>query len=168
MNNFREFDVKSERLNYVDLIADKWMLISAQKDDKVNTMTASWGMMGELWGKEVSQIFIRPSRYTLEFVENSQYYSLCFFDGDIKEKLSYLGRVSGRGEDKIRKAGLNVRYDEKAPYFDEARYVIICRKLYKDQIRKENFTDADTFGNVYKTDDVHFSFIGEIVKALKR
>ena len=37
------------------------MLISAEKDNNVNTMTASWGGVGVMWGKNVAYIVIGAS-----------------------------------------------------------------------------------------------------------
>ena len=93
-----------------EMIGKDWMLITAQKDGKVNTMTASWGGMGVIWNKNVAFVFIRPSRYTKEFVDNTDSFSLSFFGEEYKDKLTYLGRTSGRDENKIEKAGLTVTH----------------------------------------------------------
>ena len=61
-------------------IGKDWMLISALKDGVVNTMTASWGGMGILWNKKVVFAFIRPQRYTKEFVDANDTFTLTFFD----------------------------------------------------------------------------------------
>ena len=77
-------------------IGSQWMLISAEKDGKVNTMTASWGGVGVLWGKNVVTVYIRPQRYTKEFVDANDTFTLSFFDGNYMKELGYLGKVSGR------------------------------------------------------------------------
>ena len=59
-------------------ISKQWMLITAGPEKNCNTMTASWGGLGILWGKPVSTIYIRPQRYTREFVEREDYYTLSF------------------------------------------------------------------------------------------
>ena len=71
MDNFKE--IKPEQLdkNIFHLLNDEWMLITAQKDNIVNTMTASWGGFGILWNKRVSNVVIRPQRYTKEFIDGS-------------------------------------------------------------------------------------------------
>lgn len=167
MKEFTKISAEELKENYIDLIGNKWMLVTASKGEKTNTMTASWGGVGELWNKNVSFTFIRPTRYTYEFVENSDYYTLSFFDEEYREKLSYLGRVSGRDEDKISKMGLTVVKDGDISYFDEAKYVLVCRKLYKDDIKMENFTDIPFGEKIYADGNLHRMYIGEILYALK-
>ena len=80
--------------------------ITAKKEDKVNTMTASWGGLGFIWRKPVAYIFIRPQRYTYEFVEKTDKLTLSFFGGEMREGLTLCGRTSGREVNKAEKAGL--------------------------------------------------------------
>ena len=99
--------------NPFKMIGDDWLLITAEKDGKTNAMTASWGGIGVIWNKNVTYTFIRDSRYTKEFVDNNETYSLCVFDHDAnKEMLGYMGSVSGRTEDKVAKCGLTVEKAE--------------------------------------------------------
>ena len=85
---FREISVEQLKDNPFTLINKDWMLITAGDGEKHNTMTASWGGVGELWGKYGSTIYIRPQRYTLEFVEREDYYSLCFFGPEYRQALN--------------------------------------------------------------------------------
>ncbi len=167
MKSFEKVSAEELNENFIDLIGNKWMLITASDGEKANTMTASWGGVGELWNKNVSFSFIRPTRYTYEFVEKSDYYTLCFFDEEYREKLAYLGKVSGRDEDKISKMGLTVVKDGDISYFDEAKYVLVCRKLYKDDIEMENFTDMSFGEKIYTEGNLHRMYVGEILYALK-
>ena len=167
MKEFTKFNATEINENFIELIGKKWMLITANKGDDVNTMTASWGGVGELWNKNVTFTFIRPTRYTYEFVENNDLFTLSFFDEEYREKLAYLGKVSGRDEDKISKMGLTVVKDGDISYFDEAKYVIVCRKLYKDDIEMENFTDMPFGEKVYEGGNLHRMYISEILYALK-
>ena len=80
MNGFKQVEIQDLQFNPFTLIDKEWMLITAGNEQKCNTMTASWGGLGELWKHYVSFIFVRPQRYTLEFIEKEDYYSLCFFD----------------------------------------------------------------------------------------
>jgi flavin reductase (DIM6/NTAB) family NADH-FMN oxidoreductase RutF len=167
MKEFKKISAEELNENFIDLIGNKWMLITASKDDKVNTMTASWGGVGELWNKNVAFTFIRPTRYTYEFVENNELCTLSFFDEEYREKLAYLGKVSGRDEDKIGKMGLTVVKDGDISYFEEAKYVLVCRKLYKDDIEMENFTDMPFGEKIYEGGNLHRMYINEILYALK-
>ena len=144
------------------------MLITAGNKKKCNTMTASWGGVGVLWNKNVSFIFLRPQRYTLEFLEKGDFYSLCFFDESQREILNYCGSHSGRDVDKIKEAGLTTVYDGGVPYFEEARSVIICRKLYGQNMEPSCFIDSSVEQKNYPNKDYHKMFVGEIVKVLER
>lgn len=88
-------------------IGSEWMLISAAKDGKANTMTASWGGIGVLWGKNVATVYIRPQRHTKEFVDAGDTFTISFFGGEHMKELGYLGKVSGKDvPDKIEQSGL--------------------------------------------------------------
>ena len=149
------------------MIGRQWMLVSAEKEGRVNTMTASWGGVGELWGKYVSTIYIRPQRYTLEFVEREEYYSLCFFGPEYRQALSLCGSKSGRDVDKDAATGLTPCFDQAAPYYEQARLVFLCRKLYRQDMEKSAFLDKGLLEKWYDN-DLHRMFIGEIVKVLEK
>lgn len=162
---FREISVEELKDNPFTLINKDWMLITAGNQDKHNTMTASWGGVGELWGKYVSTIYIRPQRYTLEFVEREDFYSLCFFGPEYRKALSLCGSRSGRDVDKDKETGLTPCFDQAAPYYEQARLVFLCRKLYKQDMTEEAFLDKSLLDKWYDN-DLHRMFIGEIVKVL--
>ena len=149
--------------NTFSQIGEKWMLITAGNKEKFNTMTASWGMMGILWNKDVATAFVRPQRYTFEFLEKNDYYTLSFFESKYKKQLSYCGRNSGRNVDKIKETGLTPIFDEQAPYFKEASTVFICKKIYGQFISPEGFIDIDLDKN-YENKDYHKMYGGEIIK----
>lgn len=161
-------EIKPEELNKsaFQLIGTDWMLITAKKDDKVNTMTASWGGFGVMWGKNVTYIVIRPQRYTKEFVETSDTFSLTFFDKSFRKELSYLGTVSGRDEDKISKAKLTVKYLDNTPYFEEANIIIKCKKLYAQDFKPECFITNELDKKWYPEKDYHMLYIAEVEKIL--
>ena len=142
--NFQETDVKEIQRNPWKTIGDEWMLVTAEKDGKVNTMTASWGGEGIMWGKNVATVYLRPQRYTKEFVDAGEEFTLSFFDGREKKAMGYLGSVSGRDEaDKIRKAGLHVTKLDGQPAFEEASLVLVCRKLYAQEMKPECFMGTE-------------------------
>ncbi len=165
---FREISVEELRENPFTLINKDWMLITAGDETRHNTMTASWGGVGELWGKYVSTIYVRPQRYTLEFVEREGYYSLCFFGPEYRQALNLCGTKSGRDVDKDKEAGLTPCFDQAAPYYQEARLVFLCRKLYGQDLEAGCFVDKETLEGSYPQGDLHKMFIGEIVKVLQK
>ncbi len=151
--------------NAFELIAKEWFLLTAGDENSFNTMTASWGTVGELWSKRVAFAFVRNTRHTLQFMENSEYFTMSFFGDTHRDALGYCGRMSGRDVDKAKETGLTPVYD-KAPYFAEAKMVFICRKLYTDEIRPECFNDASLDASNYGAKDYHKIFIGEIERVL--
>lgn len=161
----REIDVKELQKNPFSMIGEEWMLITAEKEGKINTMTASWGGVGVLWGKNVVTAYIRPQRYTKEFVDGSEIFTISVLGEEYRKALSYLGSRSGRDEDKIAAAGLHPISLEGAPSFEEAELVLVCRKCYHDRIRPENMLDAADDARWYPKKDYHEVYIGEIVKA---
>ncbi|MDH6354639.1 flavin reductase (DIM6/NTAB) family NADH-FMN oxidoreductase RutF [Dysgonomonas sp. PH5-45] len=167
MNNFKEIKLTELPFSPFD-IKDKWMLVTAQKDGKVNTMTASWGMFGIMWNKEVVSVVIRPQRYTKEFIDNADSFSITLFDKNFKKELGYLGTVSGRDEDKIAKAGLTVVHKNNVPFFDEAEVVIIAKKLYSQPWDGDFFVDAKLIDQWYPEKDFHTMYVAEIETVLKK
>ena len=155
------FDIKD---NPFKLISKDWTLITTKNGDKVNTMTASWGGVGTLWNKNVAFIFIRPQRLTYEYLENSDVFSLNFFTEDYRKALNLCGSKSGREIDKIKECGFTVEYQENTPYLKESRLVLVCKKLYFQDIDPKNFLDPAIDKN-YAAKDYHRMYVGEIEKA---
>ncbi len=153
--------------NAMKLIGRDWMLVSAARDGKVNTMTASWGTMGVLWNRAVCTVFIRPQRYTYEFAEATDTLTLSFFDESYREALRFCGTKSGRDHDKFKETGLSYTLDDGAPIINEARLIIRCKKLYADDLKEGCFLDEEPLVN-YKAKDFHRFYICEIEKVLMR
>ena len=160
--------IKPEELqkNPFTMIGKEWLLITAEKEGKVNTMTASWGGVGIMWGKPVAYIFIRPQRYTKEFVDAADTLSLSVLDEEYRKTLSYLGTVSGRDEDKIAKSGLTVVYEGQTPYFAKAHTALICRKLFAQPYDPACFIDKSCEEKWYPQKDYHTMYIVEIEDVL--
>ncbi len=166
MSNFKEIDITALNDNFFTKIGKEWSLVTAGTPDKFNTMTASWGGTGVLWAKNVVFTFIRDSRYTMEFLDNNDYYTLSFFGGKMMKEMTFCGRNSGRDVDKIKETGLTPVFDENAPYFEQAELVFVCKKLYKQKMIAESFIDQSLVEKCYSDNDWHEMFVGEIVKAI--
>lgn len=150
-------------------LKNKWMLVTASKPDgTVNTLTASWGGFGVMWNKEVAFVVIRPQRYTREFIESSESFSLTFFDNSHKKALSHLGNTSGRDEDKIAAAGLTVVWDNNIPYFKDAETAIFVKKLFVQRIQDDAFLDKSIVEKWYPEKDFHFLYIAEVTNILTK
>ncbi|MBO4496547.1 MAG: flavin reductase [Clostridiales bacterium] len=140
----------------------QWALLTAGSMDKFNTMTISWGGLGTIWGKPVATVYVRTSRYTYEFMENSDYFTVSFYPDSYKKALGVLGSKSGRDIDKMHFEGLTAVEAGESVSFKEATVTLVCKKLFKQQLDPKNMPQeiADQF---YKTDAPHDMFIGEVV-----
>ncbi|MBQ1517554.1 MAG: flavin reductase [Clostridia bacterium] len=151
--------------NMISTIGRDWMLVTAGTEESFNTMTVSWGGVGILWNKPVVYTFIRPQRYTYEFLENSEYYTMSAYPNEYRNALKLCGTRSGRDINKPLETGLTPVFDEKAPYFEQARLVLVCRKLYVQDLCESGATDKSILAN-YHGDDYHRMYVSEIVKVL--
>ena len=159
----RPINVKMLNANMFHLLDDKWMLLTSGTQKKFNTMTASWGTFGILWNKPVAIGFVRPQRYTFDFINTNDIFTISFFPDEHKSALDYCGSHSGRDTDKITNAGLTPMFTEKGGiYFSQAHLVFECKKLYSDDLKSENFFNKKLIENIYPGADFHRFFIGEI------
>ena len=149
--------------NLIKAIKDEWMLISAGDKNGYNMMTASWGFVGEMWGEDSAIAMIRPQRYTMEFVEKSDYFTLSFY-GDNKDIHKICGSKSGRDVNKTELTGLNPVFAYNSVYFKEARLVLVCKKQYLSPLNEKNFTDSEPLK--WYNDDFHYMVVGRIEKVL--
>ena len=166
MSKFIEIKPEEFKESPFQLIGKDSMLITAERDGKVNTMTAGWGGLGVMWGKNVVYAVIRPQRYSKGVVDASDTFSLTFFGGGNKKTLNYLGTTSGRDEDKIKRSGLTVIYDGATPYFEEAAIAILCKKLFTQDYKSESFIERDILDKWYPDMDLHTLYIAEIIRIL--
>lgn len=166
--SFKEITPQEITQNPFTLIGSDWALVTAGDSDSLNTMTVSWGGVGIMWNKPAAFIFIRPQRHTFGFVENGDTFSMSFFDEDYRKALMFCGTKSGRDVDKVKETGLTTAFtDDGVPYFEEAKLVLICKKLYAQDLNEQSIVEPSVKGN-YNGDDYHRMFIGEIVKVLEK
>jgi flavin reductase (DIM6/NTAB) family NADH-FMN oxidoreductase RutF len=153
--------------NVFNLIGEQWMLITAGTSDHFNTMTASWGTMGILWHLPVAICVIRPQRYTFEFAESSDYYTLSFLEPGNRKILQFCGTHSGRDNDKVMETGLEPRITRLGNiYFEQCKLVLECKKLYADSLKEDAFIIPELTRKNYPKGDFHKFYIGEIVSCL--
>lgn len=162
----KEIKVEQLKQNVFDAIGKQWTLVAASADGKTNAMTASWGGMGVIWNKNVVFLFIRPQRYTKTFIDKSSTLSLSFFAEEYRDMLTYMGKVSGRDEDKIAKANLTLTAGYDAPVFKEAELTFVCKKLYSSVLSPDCFYDKKIIPQCYPDNDYHEVYVAEIEKIL--
>lgn len=168
MHTFQPYPIDLLEMNPFTKFSKEWALITAGSKSKCNTMTASWGGVGVIWNKNVVYVFVRDSRYTKEFMDQGEFFSLAFLDEDYRAALSYCGSHSGRNEDKFEKAGLSPAFRHSIPYPDEANFVLLCRKMAAVPMPEETFNDKAIMKDFYQDGDMHTMYVGEIIEAMAR
>lgn len=168
MKDYKRIAPSEIKENPFSLIGDEWMLITAGNMENYNTMTASWGGFGVLWHKNICTIYVRPQRYTFEFMEKNEVFTLSFFDSKYKEALKFCGSKSGRDYNKADETGLTpVSTEQSSVGFREAEMIIECRKIYCQDIVPENFLD-ESIKNNYPDSDYHRVYVGEIINVYSK
>lgn len=152
--------------NQFDLIGKQWMLITAGSKESLNTMTASWGGFGWLWNKPVAFIFVRPERYTHDFIEKSDKVTLSFYPESCSKALQICGTKSGRDCDKISLAGLTpLEIEPGVMSFAEARMTVLGRKIFKADMKEFDFIDKSILSHYGESDGgFHTVYVIEIEK----
>ncbi len=160
---FQEIDLLKEDMNPFHKIGKEWFLITAGDKVGYNMMTASWGFLGVIWGKNTAISVVRPQRYTKQFVDKEEY-----FGNEQREALAFCGSKSGRDYDKAKETGLTPMFLDETVSFEEAELVLVCKKVYVDEIKKQNFLDMMIPEANYPKQDYHTVYVGEIVKAYRK
>lgn len=167
MHVFQPIPVDDLELNPFETIGKDWALVSAGSKKTANTMTVSWGGIGVLWGKNVAFIFVRDSRYTKEFIDAGDFFSISFMGKDYKEALNFCGSHSGRDTDKVSEAGLTWNYKHSIPFIDEGSFVLLCHKLAAVKLTEDSFISPE-ISKFYKDGDMHTMYVGEIIELMAR
>ena len=167
-DSFHDISPLEIKDNPFQLIGRDWMLVTAGTIESFNMMTASWGGVGHLWNRDVCWCVVRPHRHTYRFVDGSARFTLSFFDEHHRAALRFCGSHSGREVDKSKATGLTpVATPDGSVYFEQARLVIECRKIYHHDLDPSRFLDPDIH-NEYPDRDYHRLFMGQIVRCLAR
>ncbi len=168
MHTFQPLSIDAVEFNPFTSLGKDWALVTAGSRAAANAMTISWGGVGVLWGKNVVYIVVRDSRYTKEFLDRDEFFSVTFFDGSHKEALNYCGSHSGRNEpDKLQKAGLTLNYRHGIPYVDEGDFVFLCRKMAATRLTEDAFLVPE-IKKWYEDGDMHTLYIAEVIDLMAR
>ena len=155
--------------NLFERIGKDWMLITAGNKENCNTMTASYGSFGILFSKPVAQIYVRPHRHTYSFLENSDGFSLSFFDGEkYRKELQYCGQISGKNENKIANCGFTINEIDGIPCIEQANITVLCKKIYATDIDQGIFYDKSILQKCYPDGDTHRMYVGQILKIIQK
>ena len=143
----------------------KWALLTAGNKESFNTMTISWGGLGTLWNKPVATVYVRTSRYTHDFMDDNEYFTISFFPEDYKKILGVLGSKSGRDMDKVHDSGLTPKTVDGSVTFEEAEVTLLCKKLCRQRLEPAGM-NADIAEQFYSKEAEHDMYIGEVVEIL--
>lgn len=165
--NYDRIDPSMLPDNIIDLIGKQWMLVTAGDKESFNTMTASWGGMSFVWNRPATIIYIRDTRYTYQFLQEEEGFTLSFFPEQYRGALNICGNRSGRDTDKIKDAGLTpLETPSGLMSFDEARMIIECKKMLVQELDYNNLTapyKAQIMAESYQNEpSKHQLFISEI------
>ncbi|MCK5786442.1 MAG: flavin reductase [Candidatus Sabulitectum sp.] len=164
----REIKAEELTLKTVDLWKNQWLLLTAGTMEECNMMTVAWGSIGCMWNRPFAQIVVRPQRYTMQYLERSECFTLCAFPREYHKDLQHLGTVSGRNCNKLADTLLTLKESSAvlSPCYEEASLILECRKVYAQNMDPSCFV-TDLASKVYPEKDYHRIYFGEIVKAFE-
>ena len=162
--NYEEM-MKMQRLT-ANMYHDDWALVTAGSLDDYNTMTISWGGLGTLWSKQVATVYVKPIRYTYQFLEKNDYFTITFFDKQYRKDLGILGSKSGRDGDKVALTKLHAKALENGVTFEEAKITLVCRKIYKQDLDVTQMSE-DVILQYYETEAAHRMYVGEVIEIIE-
>ena len=158
-------DIKDLVLPSLSTWNNGWFLLAAGDFEagKHNCMTVAWGSFGTIWERPIATVAVRPTRYTYEFMEAADDFTLTQFGEEHRGIISDLGTRSGRDMDKINDSGLTPIAASKvaSPAYDEAELIVECRKIYTQDLDPARF-GADYIEPMYNN-DYHRIYWGEVI-----
>ena len=169
-NGFKKFDVRQDfEENGFQWFHDAELLAAGTKE-KSNAMTIGWGGIGTLWGRTALTVYVAEKRYTKEFMDKAEYFTVMAFDVEQSKVLNYMGTKSGRDGDKAQALGLHTAYTANgAPYYTEATMVIECKIMYAAPFDPQYFkSDAPKKMYANFPAGIHSMYIGEVINAWKK
>lgn len=142
-----------------------WALLTAGTQDSFNSMTISWGSMGTIWGKSILTVYVRPDRYTWQFMKENDYFTVSFYPESCREALLLMGRTSGREGNKAAAAGLTPRVLTNGVTFQEAAETFVCKKIYMAPMAYEDVPPEAQ--RIYQNGiKPHWIIMGEVLEQL--
>jgi flavin reductase (DIM6/NTAB) family NADH-FMN oxidoreductase RutF len=149
-------------------IGNEWALLTAGDAEHFNAMTIGWGSVGFIWQRPVITVLVRPPRYTHEFMDKFERFSVSFYDHKYRKALTILGSKSGRDTGKIALSGLTPEFVDGVPTFKEANLTVIARKIYRGQLESAGFLVPSVDAEFYPEKDYHTVYFAELVKTVEK
>lgn len=152
-------------INPFTTIGKEWFLLTAGTPEDFNTMTCSWGAMGEIWNAPSVTAYVRTSRHTFGYLEEGDVFTISVFPEAYRKALAFCGSHSGRDVDKVQETGLTPVTLDGAPAFAEAKLVLVCEKVYAQMMDESCFILPEPREKFYGNDPMHKMYIGRIRSA---
>jgi len=153
------------KTDILKLFDKEWALVAAGTKESFNMMTISWGMLGTIWSRPAATVYVRTSRYTHDFMDREDMFTVSFLPEDMRDTLVLLGRESGRDIDKMHVKGLELADRNDAIVFKNASVTLVCKKLFKQRVDSKNIP-ADILERYYNGAAEHDMYIGEVVDVI--
>lgn len=156
-------EIETLELNPFTTIGNGWFLLTSGTAENYNTMTCSWGAMGEIWNAPSLTAYVRSSRYTFDFIEKNALFTISMFPEQYRKALAFCGSHSGRDCDKAKETGLTPVELDGAIGFAEASKIFVCEKVYAQMMNTESFVQKELLNDYYAKDAMHKMYIGKIL-----
>ena len=150
-------------------------IVSAGTKESHNSCVIGWGLLGVAWSKPLFIVYVKPDRYTYQFMEKSDYFTVSFIKKSLYKKFRIYGNKSGRDINKEEESGAQIQFlDNGGITFKEAEEVYVCKMMAKIQLEDKNLSPEiiefyDKASTLFKqTKQPHGVFIGEIIGHYKR
>ena len=154
-----------EELRALETFDRRWALVTAGTPEDFNTMTVSWGGLGTIWHKSVVTIYVKPIRYTHEYLDRNEYFTVSFYPEKYRQDLLLLGTKSGRDGNKVAETALMPVPAGNSVSFAQAEVTLVCRKIYRQELQRSTMP-PDVVQSYYAEEEPHTMYIGEVVAKL--
>ena len=146
-------------------------ILSAGDKNSHNSMVIGWGLIGVAWQKPLFIVYVKPDRYTYQFMEKTTYFTVNFIRKDLYKKFVPYGNRSGRDINKEEVSGTHIQFlDNGGITFEEAEEVYVCKMMAKAHFERENLSPEimefyEKAATAFKqTKEPHGLYIGEIIE----
>lgn len=160
------------KISYLDCIGKTYelmvspglLLVSVDSKNRPNAMAIGAGSVGPLLSRAIFVIWVRPSRYTYNLIEETGDFTVNVPAEGLEEIVSYCGTVSGRDHDKFKEKNLTAvpSLIVKSPIINECIIHYECSVIHKNDVVPETLSDWMK-KEIYPQQDYHRLYFGEVV-----
>ena len=150
-------------------------VLSAGNKDSHNSCVIGWGLLGVAWSKPLFIVYVKPDRYTYQFMETTEFFTVNFIKKSLYKKFRIYGNKSGRDINKEEESGAQIQFlDNGGITFKEAEEVYVCKVMARTYFDEKNLSPEiidfyDKASGLFKqTKEPHGVYIGEIIGHYKK